>query len=382
MNITPTFDPSPLGSTRSKINTAYWDTVLDNYDNKRYAAVLNSVLIYVNPELVAMYGNQEKNGYEIPHGSVVVKIKQTEKEIIVEAPFLDISKAAKVPLMRQVAQINFYPLTITKIVLDDNNKLNFTYRGPLELCDPYKLYDIFREICINADRYDDEFITKFKAERLQEPRVTKYSVAELDNIWTKVQSYVQEAFDYLKYFEEKRINDFIYDVLKSTFTKIDYYIAPQGYIRSEFENAIADIDSQAAYNDRIFRAKEFLTKLKNYNKETFLQDIYKAEIFIPYKYKSNMENVRKNIGYAHTTATDEINRRSFMGAYYTMYCEFLRMFYYNNVEDDLADLVVDAMKNAAQKSWEEAATTLKKAFDVIMDEGKYQEYLNSYKSKN
>jgi hypothetical protein len=381
MNITPTFDRSPLGSTKSKINTAHWDTVMNLFDSKSYAEVLNSVLTYVNPELIEKYGNKEKNSFEIPHGSVVVKIQQTKDEIIIEAPFLDISSSSKIPLMRQVAQLNFYPLTLTKIVLGDDQKLNFIYRGPLSLCDPYKLYDIFREICINADRYDDEFITKFKADRLQEPRITRYSPIELEAIWNKVQSYIIEAFEYLAYFESKRI-DFYYDVLKSALTKIDYYIAPQGFIRSEFENAIADLDGQSPYNERIFRTKEFLTKLKNYDKAVFLNDIYKADVFIPYKYKSTMENVRKNFDYAYKTAIDEINRRSFMGAYYTMYCEFLRMFYYNNVEDDLADLIVDAMCNAAQKSWEDATGILRKAFDTIMNDAEYQKYLSTYTSKN
>jgi hypothetical protein len=357
--------------------------VLDTYDNKRFPEVLNAVLTYVNPELIGAYGNKEKNSYEIPHGSVVVKIKQTNDEIMVEAPFLDISNAAKIPLMRQVAQINFWPLTISKIVLDDNDKLNFIYRGPLELCDPYKLYDIFREICVNADRYDDEFITKFKAVRLQEPRVTRHAPNELEAYWSKVQAYITEAFEYIKYFEDKRITDFIYDVYKSTFTKIDYYIGPQGYLRSEFETAIADIDSQNPYNDRMFRAKEFLTKLQNYDKATFLQDIYKADVFIPYKYKSTIEDVRKNFQYAYDTSADEINRRSFMGAFYSIHCEFLRLFYYNNVDDALADLVVGAMKDAAQKPWEDAVMTLKKSFDIIMNEAKYQEYLNTYQpSKN
>lgn len=382
MNITPTFERSPLGSTKSKINTPYWDTVMETFDNKRYSEVLNALLTYINPELIGSYGNKEKNTFEIPHGSVVVKIKQTNDEIIVEAPFLDISSSAKIPLMRQVSQINFYPLTLTKIVLGDDQKLNFIYRGPLELCDPYKLYDTFREICINADRYDDEFITKFKATRIQEPRIVKYNQTELDAIWLKVQSYVTEGFDYIAYFESKRITDFIYDALKTTFTKIDYYIAPQGFLRNEFENIIVDIDSNAPYNDRIFRAKEFLTKLRNYNKDVFLQDIYKTDVFIPFKYKSSMENVRKNFQNAYDTAIDEINRRSFMGAFYTIYNEFLRMFYYNNVEDDLADIIADALTNAAQKPWEEAANILREAFDTIMDIDDYQQYLSTYQSKN
>ncbi len=382
MNIAPTFFRSPLGSTRSKINTSNWDKVLDDYNNGRYADILVSLLNYVNPELVGKYGNPEKNKFEIPHGSVVVKIYQTDKEIKVEAPFLDISDSIKVPIMRQVTQLNFYPLMLVKIVLDDADKLNFMVDVPLELAEPYKLYDIFREICINADRYDDEFITKFKAKWIQEPQIQRFSGSELEDIWTKVQLIIDEAFQYISFFETKGGSAYTYDVLKSTFEKIDYYISPQGFLRTEFENNIVDLDSQAPFNDKMFRAKEFLKKLKEFDKEKFLEDIYKADVFIPYKFKSNIDDVRKNFQYAYDTSKDEISKRSFTGAFYTMYCEFLRLFYYNNVEDDLADLVVDALEKSAQKSWEEASGILREAFDTIMDEGRYNDYYNSYQVKN
>ena len=382
MNITPTFDRSPLGSTKSMINTPYWDKVLDDYDNGRFADLLVSMLNYINPELVEKYGNADKKYFEIPHGSVVIKIKQTSSEIQIEAPFLDISNSSKVPLMRQVTQLNFYPLTLVSIVLDDQNRLKFTINIPLELAEPYKLYDILREICINADRYDDEFITKFKAEWLQEPRIHRFSKNELEDIWTKVQAYITEAFEYINYMETKGVADFVYDVLKSTFAKIDYYISPQGYMRSEFENAIADLDSRAPFNDRIYRGKEFLKKLQEYDKEKFLDDIYIADVFIPYKYKSNINDIRKNFQYAYDTSKDEISKRSFIGAFFTQYCEFLRLFYYNNVDDALADLVTSALEESAQKPFEEAAGVLREAFDIVMSEPRFETYLKTYQAKN
>jgi hypothetical protein len=382
MNVTPTFFRSPIGTTKSKINTSNWDIVLDNYNNGKYTDILVSLLNYINPELVDKYGNPEKNSFEIPHGSVVVRINQTESEIKIDAPFLDISESIKVPLMRQVTQLNFHPLTLVKIVLDDDNKLMFSATVPLKLVEPYKLYDILREICINADRYDDEFINKFKAKWIQEPRIHRYSQEELDDIWTKLQYFIEEAYEYMSFVEAKGGSAYTYDILKSTFGKIDYYIAPQGYLRSEFESSIVDLDSQTPFNERMYRGKEFLKKLKEYDKEKFLDDIYGADVFIPYKFKSNMDDVRKNFDYAYKTAKDEISKRSFMGAFFTMYCELLRLFYYNNVDDDLADLVVNALEQSAQKSWEEAAGMLHEAFDTIMIESRYNEYLNSYQAQN
>jgi hypothetical protein len=284
--------------------------------------------------------------------------------------------------MRQVTQLNFHPLTLVKIVLDDADNLMFTATVPLNLAEPYKLYDILREICVNADRYDDEFITKFKAKWIQEPKIHKYPQEDLNDIWKKIHSFIDEAYEYISFVEAKGGSAYTYDILKSTFSKIDYYIAPQGFLRSEFENSIVDLDSQSPFNERIYRGKEFLKKLKDYDKEKFLDDIYGADVFIPYKFKSNIDDVRKNFDYAYKTAKDEISKRSFMGAFFTMYCELLRLFYYNNVEDDLADLVIDTLEKSAQKSWEEAAGIVHEAFDIIMNESRYNEYLNSYQAKN
>lgn len=378
MNNTPSFYRSPIGSTRSKLNTPLWDKVLETYDNKDYKEVLPTLLDYIDGELIEKYGNAEKNYFEIPHGSIIVKIKQTDEELIIEAPFLDISESSRIPLMRQVAQLNFHPLTLVKIVLDDNDQLKFTIKMPLELSDPYKLYDVLREICNIADKYDDEFITKFKAKWLQEPRIVRLSKEVLDDAWDKMQMYVDEAFEYIKFMEQKGIKDYVYDVLKSTFLKMDYYMAPQGFVRSEFEQNIAAIDSHASINDRLFKGKEFLARLEDYDKAKFLEDIYYADVFIPYKFRSNLDDVRKNFQYAYETSREEISKRSFMGAYYTIYCELLRLFYYNNVEDDLADLVTDALENSSEKPWEEGATILREALDIIMSETRFNEYQQKY----
>ncbi len=382
MNTTPKFDRSPLGSTKSKMDIPDWNTVMDLYESGKDADVLTAILRYVNPEISTKFGNKEGNYWEIPHGSVIVKIKQTDDEIIVEAPFLDISNSIRLPLMRQVASLNFHPLTLTKIVLDDQDQLKFVYRGPLELCDPYKLYYIFREICINADRYDDEFISKFKAEWLIIPRVEKFSDDELETVWNVVQSYIDQAYQYIEYLENKRLTDYLYDIFKSTFSKIDYYIAPQGFLRSEMENSISDLDGKDPYNERVYRAKEFLNKLKNYDKEKFLENIYKADEFISVKYASTVEDIRKNMSNTHKTALDEIGSRSYMGAFFTMYCGIFRIFYYNNIDDELSELLTSALEKSANKPWEEGAQILKEAFDTMMDESKYVDFINSLQTIN
>jgi len=379
MNNTPSFRRSPSGSTQSTIHTEHWDTVVEKFDKREFDDVLPNFLEYINPALASKYGDSTGKKYQIPHGSVVVNIEQTEEAIKVEAPFLDISSAAKVPLMRQVATLNFHPLNMTKIVLDDDDKLKFICNIPLDLCEPYKMYDVFREICINADKYDDEFITKFKAQWLQEPRVENYPEEDQNSFWNVFMQYLEEAQAYIDFLDSKRMHDFAYDVVKSTLMKLDYYCAPQGFLRSEFEAALSDIDNNNyPFNERVHRGREFIKKLLGYSKENVLKDLYKADVFIPYKYKSSIENVRSNFESSFDTAKDEISRRAFLGAYYTMYCNLLSLFYYNNVEDALAELVVKGLEESANLSWEEGSLRLLSVYQIIMDEDNYNKYLESY----
>ncbi|HUM51380.1 MAG TPA: hypothetical protein PK431_06165, partial [Chitinophagales bacterium] len=173
MNNNLSFKRTIVGTLKSNVNVDAWNTVLDKFDNKQYAEVVRGCINYVDSAIETKFANADKTEYNIPHGSIIVQVKITTNELIVNAPFLSLESAKQVPLLRQVAQLNFTPLALSRIDLE-GDKLYFRCEVPLDACEPYKVYDIFREICINADNYDDEFITKFDAKRIQEPKIISY----------------------------------------------------------------------------------------------------------------------------------------------------------------------------------------------------------------
>ena len=375
MNTAFRFDRSHAGVQQNKYNFEYWKTVTDLYDKKQYKESVLALIKYIDESLITKCGNSDQTEFNIPHGSTIVNIK-IGKTLELTTPFIKLPAAASVPLMRQVAQLNFWPLTISTAILT-NNQITFRYSCPIELVDPFKIFYTMKEMCQEADNNDDRFIELFKASYIQEPKIQHYPEAQLDTIWNQVQAYVDQGLSYLQQFEAKRWG-YYWDILVSTLMQIDYFASPQGFVHSELDKAIADIqDSHVDYNKRIQYAKTFLEKLKGYDKKKFLDSIYKAETFIPVRSGSSVDNVRTTLANANTTSLEEMKAKNYIAAYFTMYYNLLRLFYYNSMNSHLTTYCETAMQNAAGKTWEEAATTLRGAYDVVMDPARYEAHLLS-----
>lgn len=365
MNTALTFDRTLRGSSQSKVDPAYWDTVLKLYEEGKYHDAVVGIIRYVNPELLEKTGNKDQTRFVIPHGSIVVQIDIEDNHLYVKAPFLSTADAMKIPLLRQVAQINFSPLNLAKIFLEDD-KLVFNYHCPLDLCEPYKMYEVFREICIYADSYDDEFIKKFGAKWLQEPVIKRFPKSEADLAWDKIQHYLKEGLEYIEHFEDKRNFAFCWDIIMITLMKIEYYAEPQGLYRNELEKMAGVLQGNIGITEKISRGKEFFRKLQDYSREDFDADIYEAQSFIPYKYRSTIENIRSNFEETYASARKERDGGDHIGATLSMQHIFLKLFFYNNVEDNISRPITEAMIKSSNKPWPEASAALWKAMEQIM----------------
>ncbi|MCP4154249.1 MAG: YbjN domain-containing protein [bacterium] len=366
VDIAPAFDTALLEKDRPVLDVEKWDSVVDLYDAKKYREAVLGILDYVDPDLIATTGNDEKTEFVIPHGSILVNLKIDNDTFSVSAPFLKIPPKNTIPLLRQVTQLNFHPLNLSGIVLEEE-QLVFKYSCPLELCEPFKTYDIFREICSFADFYDDEFIKKFAAQRMHEPQIVMYSSEQADLAWEKVQHYLTEAVKYIDYLEEKRLLDFCFDILNSTLLKIYYYSSPQGILRTDIEKTISyfqDRDIQIA--DRIGRGKKFVKQLQEYDKQEFSKNLYTAELFIPYRSISTLEDIKTDFQNYYETAKKEIDGRYFMAAVLTLHSAFLNLFYHCIIPDEISEIITDALVKSSRKPWEESSGILWTAIDEIM----------------
>ncbi len=361
------FNKSLLVSTQSKVNVPHWDVVMDLYEEGKYRDATIEVLNYVDDSIIEKFGNPEKTEFVIPHGSVVVNLNITDTELSVNAPFLKVPQQNPIPLLRQVAQINFSPLNLAMIVLEGDS-LIFKYSTPLELCEPFKVYDVLREICSYADTFDDDFIKKFGAIRITEPKVKYYSKEQTDVVWNTVQEYIDEAFKYIEYYQAKRWPGFEWDIIIQTLEKIDFYVAPQGALRVEMERNISLMQNKNySLTEKLNKGREYLKKLKNYNRQEFDEDIYVAETFIPYKFRTTLENIQSNFKGSYENAQKKMTDNQFMTATLTIAYAFLNCNYNTNVPDQVYAIFTNSLVNASNKTWDQSAKILWKAIDDIMN---------------
>jgi len=342
-----------------------WDEAVAFFKSKQYDKVIPTLLDYVGNHL-----QSKKNGntYEIAHGSVMISITQTENEVLIKCPFLNIENAKKIPLMRRLAEIRMHPLNLTNVALE-NNLVFFSFSCPINLCEPYKIYSILREICYYADSYDDEFIEKFGATHLQEPKIMLFEDNLKEEAYANYQKIIEKGIQSFDHYMEKRHTNNAWYTLNITLKKIEFYAEPQGYLRTVLEEAIDGIyDRNIPFQNRLLNGKASLEKLKSYTSNKFSEDIYQIETFIPHKYSSKKENIRENWEDSYTNAQDMIANAKFEDASNLLQSCFYDLFYYNLVDESISKPITDAMAQANGLGWSQATPILLKGMEAIMED--------------
>jgi hypothetical protein len=363
--ISPIFDSSIM-----KTNPEKWDSVIEDWENKNYSNVLKGIIEYVDASILSKAKNSDFTDFSIPHGSAVVNIKIENDEFTVNAPFLNLPEKNTIPLLRQVAQINFHPLVLADIILE-GNQLSFKYSCSLSLCEPWKIYSVLYEICYNADIYDDEFIKKFGATRIQEPIVTPYPQAKLDEIWDILQKFVNESFEYIKFFQDKRWDGYTWDAIMHVLYKIEFALGPQGQFRNELEKTISMmLDQDASLNELNIKGIKYLESLKNYKRTDFDKDTYIVETFIPYKTYLTLENLRSHSEEGWKRAQGEINSNNYQGATYSLLYTILKNFYNHSIPAEYSTILRNGLINSSNKPWKDAAQILMNTMNSIMQDSK------------
>ena len=342
-----------------------WDEAVALFNSKQYNKVVPALLDYVGSHL---HTKKTGNTYEIPHGSVVVSIAQTADELVVKCPFLNIENAKKVPLMRRLAELRMSPLNLTNVALE-GNLVYFTFACSINLCEPYKIYSVFREICYYADSFDDEFIEKFGASHLQEPKIVPFSEAIKQEAHTNCQNILEEGLRQFDHYMEKRHGNNAWYALNITLKKIEFHAEPQGHLRTLLEKAIDGIyDRNTPFQNRLLNGKSSLEKLKKHPKEKFMDDLYQIETFIPYKYSGKKENIRENWEDSYAEAQEMISNSRFEEAAILLQSCFYSLFYYNLVGEDISKPITDAMAQASGLDWNQVAPILLQGMRSIMED--------------
>lgn len=366
MKQTLTYYTSIIGSTASKLNVEAWDMCSDAYEKKEYLKSFHTLLDYIDPEIRHKYGNTSGTEYSIPHGSMILNIKIDSETLNISAPFLKLPGTNRIPLLRQTAALNFRAVDLTQINLKDG-QLQFEYSCPIALADPYKIYYIFKEICYTGDKYDDEFSTKFGAERIYEPKITPYDEKIIDNVYNVIQSSCKECLEGLKDYENDRKYGYAWNLVACTILKVLYYAHPQGQLLNDLNKTVRELDREdIPLSEVVNIGKKEIERLQKMSKEELSKDLYFVKIFISTKRRSSLKNIQENFNSTYQKVNNYMEQEDYMAVAVMICYSFYNMYFYNDVQDDINQIVTDAMNRSSAKPWEVAAPILHKAMDQIM----------------
>lgn len=328
---------------------------------------LHLLFDYINADLRPKYGNADGTEFHIPHGSIIVNISIKDGECKVFAPFLEVNPSAVVPLLRQVASLNFNNMDLAQIYLKED-RLNIEYSCKANEVHPYKMYCLFKEICDTGDKYDDEYVTKFGAKRIYEPIVTPFAASKAETVWQTVQKILADAFEYINYLEGKRLYSLAWDVAAITLRQIDYYTRPQGQLRNDLADGIASMHGKnIPIAELLGHGKVFMKTWQDMDKAQFIADLYETQTFTPDKRRTSLQSIQEKFEREHGLTKENMANSNYINVALGILFVFYDAYYYNNVQDDISAVMVDAMEKSSGKPWEESAKILAAALNKIMD---------------
>ncbi|MBN1620161.1 hypothetical protein JW890_05525 [candidate division WOR-3 bacterium] len=346
--------------------TDRWQITLDSHNKKQYRDTILNLLNYLDPDVIKKCGNKKCDEFNIPHGSIIINMKITDKDLEINAPFLSIPDKKVNALLRQLAEINFSVLFLTQIVLEEE-RLYFRIKVPLQLCEPYKLYDILYEICINADHYDDLFIEKFEAQRIYTPKFIRYGEKESKSFYDSFLVHIKESIDCLEYFREKRWFDIGVESGMISMMKIDYIFSPQGFLRTEIEKAMNDSYAKIPPAEKVENQLKFFKDFSTITFEKFSESIYKTEFLISVRRHASIPVIKKQLENYYYNAEKDIAAKGYLSAVIFLLYDIYNLYYRYLIPKNIEETLNQGLKNSSGKDWKTAADELFKAMSKVMN---------------
>jgi len=367
-NVLPKFQRPIQGIDEPRTDVSHWDIAMDAYDAKNYRKALIETINYINPDLLKAKNTSENIELVRGQGSAEIHVNISETTFSVKAPFLRATDATnKVALYRKIAEVNFNPLTLAQIHLKEDT-LWFEYLSPIALCQPYKVYDVLREICVYADDYDDEFVEKYKADFYKETNTQPLAGEETEKVWQQISTILTEYNDYSAFFKEKRWNAFQWDIIVISLLKIVNMPYVHGTLRTKLQEYVYNLfNNQIDFQHRIDKGTNFMVQLCEKSKEDFMKDIYHADAFISLKWRSSVQILQDDAKNLEATVTKYVNDGDNFSLCYFLQYNFLYTLYNFNVEEVHKNAIYDVLEQVSGLEPQVAAPKLLKTYRMFLN---------------
>lgn len=364
---TPTFKRPIKSLFEPKVNGYYWDMAIQAYDNKQYRESVINVINYINFSVLQNVDTSKDFTIKKGQGSAEIQITVTSTNVLVKAPFVKITKQTnKIPLFRKAAELNFSPLTIAQIHLA-NDRLYFESNCLLELANPYKIYDILREISINADHYDDEFVEKFNTDFYSKHNGTSLNQEQSNEVWQQIETIRNDYLAYSQAFKQKQKDGFQWDIIMISILKLANMPYIQGTLRTQLQEYVNNMfNSRIDFNYRVDKGTSFMKKLCGMSREEFMKDIYHSSNFISLRWRSSKEilqNEARNM--EKFVRRYQKDNNNFLLSYY-LQSSLLDIVYKYNLETNHQNMIYDVLEEVSGLEHYEAASKMVIVYECLL----------------
>lgn len=367
MKQTLTFTPSVIPSTASRLDPDAFDRSLEAFNEKRYRDSFLTLLDFIGKGLRTRYGNADATAFEIPHGSIVVRIRTDGGRLRIEAPFLELPGKGRIPLLRQAAVLNICGMDLPRIVLR-GERLYFEYECPMTLVHPAKIYYVLRDICHTGDRYDDEFVTKFHARRICEPRIERYDAEMVARLCGAIRAACDEGLREAAAFQNERNYGYAWNIIATTLLRICYLARPQGQLLNQLDRAIHELDREdIPLPEVVSRGCSFARTLGAMSDEELAEGLYRIETFIPEKSRATLKSIQDAFSESAARCAEALERKDYAVCCLSTVYKFYEMYYNSDVPEQVDAVISQALAQSASRPLEEAAPLLNDAMECIME---------------
>lgn len=329
----PTISTPIVYQTYNNTQPALWETVMKAWRSKEYIKTIDLLLQFLGIQFP-----EGEKVHAIPHGSITIYLEIDDEKLKITAPFVSIADSMQLPILRQILHINHDPLKLTRVILKDNH-LDFYFESLLAHCDPYKIFDVLKEICIHADLYDDTFIRKYKAKRIVEPQTIPLTREIQDRCISEFRNILKDTERILQMLLQDRAHEYIWDNLVVMLLKIDFIISPNGHIKSEIEKGIVEMHGNIELSEKINIGKRLLHSFKTLTDEQIREDLYKIQTFVPLKELISHDAFKSQLQQIVLQVQREYQKREYLGAYFSTLYQLLFITYQYDLDQDCLPFV-------------------------------------------
>lgn len=341
-----------LGNTAKQVSDpAKWDKAVKLFEEKKFKESFYATLGYIDENLINKFSNPEKTVFNIPQGSVVVTITIQGDTIFLSTPFVKIPQTKFMPIFRRCTELNFAVMTLPQIIIKDDF-LVFEYKMPLDTCEPYKLYSALRDMALNADKYDDEFIEKYGAERIIEPLSTPLSADKMEACLTTIKAIAKEALTNSAYFEEKRNLTNACDAIFIGMKQIDYYCEPSGMFYKKLQDCVDNMfDRNKDILAKMKPGKQFLASIEKMTAEDLSDAVFYNYCLISIKRNMSRNGLSNWIEDLYDSCAEYYKKDNFLSCGYLSLYTFYTILADFNLDEHTQKAIEYVLKTNAGKEF-------------------------------